>query len=124
MNEILLYVGASIIFVWGIAHIMPTKGVVEDFKLTDSDKRLILTMEWVAEGITLCFIGVIVFLVTAIGDTSLTVSKVVYISSAAMLIIMAIWTLLTGARTPVVPIKICPAVKTLVALLFVLALLL
>lgn len=123
MNEILLYIGASIIFIWGVAHIIPTKGVVSDFKLTDSNKNLILTMEWVAEGITLCFIGVIVFLVTAFSDASYAGSKIIYISSASMLIVMAVWTLLTGARTTIVPIKFCPVVKTLVALLIIISLL-
>jgi len=32
-----------------------------------------------------------------------------------------VWTALTGARTSVVPIKICPFVKTIVAILFIVA---
>jgi hypothetical protein len=35
-----------------------------------------------------------------------------------MLIVMAILTGFTGARTSIVPIKICPFVKTVVAILF------
>jgi hypothetical protein len=41
----------------------------------------------------------------------------VYRALAVMLIIMAAWTLMTGARTSIIPIKICPAVKTICAVL-------
>ncbi len=124
MREVLFLSGASIIFIWGIAHIIPTGSVVRSFNLVEVDKRRILTMEWVAEGISLCFIGVMVFLETVLGDKPVSSTQIVYISSASVLILMAVWTLLTGARTSVLPIKICPAVKTLTALLWIIALLL
>lgn len=75
-------------------------------------------MEWVAEGLALCFIGLLVLLVTIWGEAENPVSAIVYRASALMLVIMAGWTLLTGARTSIVPIKICPIVKTTVAILF------
>jgi hypothetical protein len=31
MNELLLYIGSSIIIIWGIAHIIPTKATVRVF---------------------------------------------------------------------------------------------
>ncbi|MFC2122275.1 hypothetical protein ACFLRP_01150 [Bacteroidota bacterium] len=117
--DILLYIGSVIIFIWGIAHIIPTKSVVEGFGKISEDNTKIITMEWAAEGITLCFIGLLVLLVTAIGGSQNPVSALVYRISAGMLIVMAVWTSLTGARTSVVPIKICPFVKTAVAILFV-----
>lgn len=118
--DILLYVGSAIIFVWGIAHIIPTRSVVKGFGEISEDNTKIITMEWAAEGITLCFIGVLVLLVTAIGGSQSAVSALVYRISAGMLVVMAVWTALTGARTSVIPIKICPFVKTAVAILFVL----
>jgi len=118
--DILLYVGSAIIFVWGIAHIVPTRSVVKGFGEISEDNTKIITMEWAAEGITLCFIGVLVLLVTAIGGSQGAVSALVYRISAGMLVVMAVWTALTGARTSVIPIKICPFVKTAVAILFVL----
>jgi hypothetical protein len=118
--DILLYVGSAIIFVWGIAHIIPTRSVVKGFGEISEDNTKIITMEWAAEGITLCFIGVLVLLVTAIGGSQGAVSALVYRISAGMLVVMAVWTALTGARTSVIPIKICPFVKTAVAILFVL----
>ena len=52
------------------------------------------------------------------GGSQNPVSLNVYRISAVMLIVMAGLTLLTGARTSIVPIKICPLVKTTVAILF------
>ncbi len=66
--DILLYIGSAIIFIWGIAHIIPTKSVVKGFGEISEDNSKIITMEWAAEGITLSFIGLLVFLVTAIGS--------------------------------------------------------
>ena len=120
MNDILLYIGSAVVTVWGIAHIVPTKNVVNGFGTISEDNKRIITMEWVAEGLALCFIGLLVLFVTALGDSQDDASLIVYRASAGMLIVMAIWTALTGARTPIVPIKICPFVKTLVAILFIL----
>ena len=120
MNDILLYIGSAIIIVWGIAHIIPARSVVNGFGQISADNKRIITMEWVAEGLTLCFIGFLVLFVTVLGDSQSDASLIVYRASAGMLIAMAIWTGLTGARTPIISIKVCPFVKTLVAILFVL----
>ena len=50
INEILLYVGSLVVTIWGIAHIIPVKSVVKGFEPTSNDKKLIITMEWIAEG--------------------------------------------------------------------------
>ena len=119
LNDILLYIGSAILIVWGIAHIIPTKSVVNGFGQISEDNKRIITMEWVAEGLTLCFIGLLVLFVTVLGDSQNDVSLIVYRASAAMLIVMAGWTALTGARTKIIPIKLCPFVKTIVAVLFI-----
>lgn len=77
-------------------------------------------MEWVAEGLSLCFIGVLVLFVTLLSGDQNQVSFIVYWASAMMLIIMAGLTAATGAKTSIVAIKICPIVKTSVAILFIL----
>jgi hypothetical protein len=118
LNDILIYVGAGIITIWGIAHIVPTKSVIDGFGQISKDNKRIITMEWIAEGLALCFIGLLVVFITITGGTGNPVSLNVYRASALMLVVMAILTALTGARTSIVPIKICPAVKTVVALLF------
>jgi hypothetical protein len=119
-NEVLLYIGSAVSIVWGIAHLAPTKPVVKGFGEISADNRRIITMEWLAEGFTLIFIGLLVALITALYDYSNTVSILVYRASAGMLVVMAVLTALTGARTKIIPIKICPFVKISVAVLFVL----
>ena len=118
--DILLYVGAGVITLWGIAHIVPIKSVVNGFGQISQDNRRIITMEWVAEGLALCFIGLLVLFVTLWGGSQNSVSIIVYRTSAAMLVVMAILTASTGARTSILPIKICPVVKIAVAILFIL----
>jgi hypothetical protein len=115
----LLYVGSVVILMWGVSHIVPTSGVVEGFEPTTEENRLIIIMEWVAEGLTLCFIGALILYVTLRAGAANPVSVMVYHAAAVMLLIMAVWTGFTGARTSIMPIKICPIVKTAVALLFI-----
>jgi hypothetical protein len=49
ISDILLYVGAGVITLWGIAHIIPTKSVVNGFGQISQDNRRIITMGWVTE---------------------------------------------------------------------------
>jgi hypothetical protein len=60
-----------------------------------------------------------VILTNTLGGTTNEVSRVVFRISAGMLLVMAIWTALTGAKTSNVPTKICPFVLTAVAILLV-----
>ncbi len=117
---IMLYAASAVITLWGVAHIVPTKQVVAGFEPLSEDNRRILTMEWVSEGMTLCFIGVLTLLITALAPASATAASLVYRACAAMLVVMAAWTLATGGRTSVVQFRICPVVKTSVAILFLL----
>lgn len=120
LDDLLLYAGSALIIVWGIAHIVPTRPVVAGFGSLSMDNQRILTMEWVAEGLALSFIGVLALLVTLQSGPANPVATLVYRTCAAMLVLMAGWTLVTGSRTSIVPIKICPFVKTTAALLLVL----
>jgi energy-converting hydrogenase Eha subunit E len=121
MNEALVYAGAAIVILWGIAHIIPTKNIVKGFGAISDDNKKVLAMEAIAEGLTLIFLGLLPILITALGDSQSYTAHIVYIAGAVMLLIMALLTLLTGARTPVIWYKICPAVKTLAAALYILA---
>jgi hypothetical protein len=118
-SKTLLYVGSIVIFLWGVSHIIPTKSVVQGFGPISEENRLLITMEWAAEGLTLCFIGALVLYVTLGAGSANPVSVMVYRASALMLLVMAVWTGVTGARTSIIPIKICPIVKTAVAALFI-----
>ena len=118
--DLMLYVGAGIVILWGIAHIIPTRSVVKGFGEISEDNRRIITMEWVAEGLTLIFIGALVLLVTLQGGPPDPVSTLVIKVCALMLLTMAAWTFVTGGKTAIVPIKICPLVKSTVVVLFLL----
>ncbi|UCG39545.1 MAG: hypothetical protein JSV00_04805 [bacterium] len=121
MGTALLYVGAVIIVAWGVGHHIPTPGIVRGFGPLSEDNRRIITMEWVAEGLTLCFIGLLVLsaLVTA-GPGSRTVVFTAR-ACASMLVVLAILSRLTGGRTSILPMRLCPYVKTVVAVTFLYA---
>lgn len=120
MNEILLYIGSIVIILWGIAHLIPTKPIVSGFGQISEDNKKVLTMELIAEGLTLIFLGVLVLLITLLAGTQSQAASIVYLACAVMLLAMAILTAMTGARTAAIWYKICPAVKTIVAVLFIL----
>lgn len=75
------------------------------------------SMEWLMEGLALCFLGLLVITVTHVGSPLESSAKVVYGLSAVMLIVMAIVSLFTGARTSILPMKVCPVVKLTSAVL-------
>jgi len=120
MADVLLYIGSAAITLWGIAHIVPTRSIVGGFGEISEDNRRIIAMESIAEGLTLCFIGVLVLLVTSLAESQSQAASIVYVACAVMLLLMAIVTAMTGARTSILPYKICPFVKTTVAILFLL----
>lgn len=118
VSDILIYLGSITITLWGIAHIIPTKSIVDGFGSISIDNKRIITMEWIAEGLTMIFIGLLVLLIHILHGSQNPVSIDVYKISAVVLIIMAVLSLFTGARTSIVPMKICPIIKTTVAILF------
>jgi hypothetical protein len=115
LSTLLLALGCGTAITWGIAHIVPTRNVVASFGAISTDNRRILTMEWVGEGLALVFVGLVPLLARAVGSTGDPVVVTVSRASAAMLLAMAAWTALTGSRTAVLPIKLCPVVKTVAA---------
>ncbi len=106
MNRVLIYIGSGFVIPWGIAHIIPTPAVVKGFEPLAPDNRKIITMEWVAEGLAMCFIGVLVLLTAILYGVGDAAATFVYRASAVMLFLMAVWTALTGARTANIPMKI------------------
>ena len=77
-------------------------------------------MEIISEGLTLIFLGVLPLVLTLYVDSAGTPARIVYLGEGGMLLAMALVTLFTGARTPTIWYKLCPAVKTVVAILYVL----
>ncbi len=115
MNEILLYTGAVLPFVWGISHLFPTGSVVAGFGDISVDNKRIITMEWIIEGIALIFIGALVLVVTFI-DAESVVSISVYIVTAICLIALAVVSVFTGFRINFIPFRLCPIIFSTSAL--------
>ena len=119
-NETLVYIGSAIIIAWGVAHVMATGPMVKGFGDISRENRRILAMEIIAEGLTLVFLGVLPLVFTVLSGPQGKPADIVYLACAIMLLVMALLTLLTGARTSQIPYKICPVIKTAVAVLFIL----
>ncbi len=117
--QVLAYIAAALIAVWGIAHAVPTKRVVAGFAPITADNRRVLTQEWLAESLTMWGMAALVVAVTATA-ADMQVTAIVYRVVAGLLVALAVLTALTGARTPVVWFKVCPALlATSAALLLV-----
>ncbi|MBI9043148.1 MAG: hypothetical protein JEZ06_01610 [Anaerolineaceae bacterium] len=118
IGQILLYSGAGVILIWGIAHLVPTKTIVDDFGEISKDNRRIVTAGWIAEGVTMIFVSLQVFFTTFWGDSHLEVS--IYLLSASLLIVLGIISFFTIAKTSILHMKLCPFIKGLAAALIIL----
>lgn len=110
MADILAWGAAVIVFLWGLSHIIPTRDVVAGFGDISPDNRRIITMEWVAEGLSFMFVAVLIAAVTWSSATPSTAEDLVYRICAGFLITIGVWTAMTGARTGVIWFKMCPVV--------------
>ena len=119
VNQILAYIGAGFIAFWGIAHLFPTKNVVADFGDISEDNRNIITMEWIVEGVTLIFIGVLVATVTIVDATS-PVTRAVYWLAVIGLNVLSLVSLFTGFKVNFIPFKLCPVIFTGASILILL----
>lgn len=115
MSAVFLYLAALMLVGWGTAHLFPTRSVVAGFGEISSDNRHILTMEWIIEGVSLIFLGLLVAGVTLTGGGAVAI--LVYWMVAGVLIVLAVISLLTGFKVEFLPFKLCPGIFTLAALL-------
>jgi hypothetical protein len=115
-NVIFLYLGAALTALWGISHLFPTASVVKGFGEISADNRNIITMEWINEGVTLIFIGVLVATVTLIDPFS-AVSRAVFLVAIIGLLVLAVISLLTGFKVHFFTFKLCPVIFTASAVL-------
>jgi uncharacterized membrane protein YwaF len=118
MKKILIYASGILTLLWGIAHLFPTAGVVRGFGDISSDNKLIITMEWIVEGLTLIFLGVLAIVITKT-DTESKLAKNVYILLVGMLFSLAILSLFTGFRVKFLPFKLCPIIFSVSAILII-----
>ena len=117
MNDLLLYLGGALTIVWGTAHLLPTSKVVQGFGPITPDNRLVLTMEWVAEAILLIFTGVLIVVMTARFGASGTATQTAAAVSAAMLLVLAGVSSLTGGRVDFIMYRLCAPIFVLSAAL-------
>lgn len=111
ISSAMLYTASVIVIVWGVAHIaIPTKSIVDGFGPITPDNRRILLMEWLMEGALLIFAGSLVVMVTLLAPEADRLAVVVYRMTAMVLVVMAGISQFTGARTAIVPMKLCPAI--------------
>jgi hypothetical protein len=121
MSAVLAYVGAALVAVWGVAHAAPTRQVLAGFEPVTTDNRRVIKQEWLAEAFTMWGVAAVVIAATAAGGADQGVRAWVYRAAAGLLLALAALTALTGARTPVIWFKICPALLTSAAALLLAA---
>jgi hypothetical protein len=117
LNTVLLYLGAAILFIWGVAHILPTRNVVASFGPLSEDNRINITMEWVAEGLALAFVGVLAALVTSVGGAGDPIGRIVVWAIGGFCVRMGARTCVVGRRGTILPVRLCPLVMAVVACL-------
>ncbi|MFF9058936.1 hypothetical protein ACF09K_09570 [Streptomyces sp. NPDC014882] len=120
MEEVLPYVAAGLVGLWGISHAIPTRSVVAGFGEISVDNRRVLVQEWLAEAVTMWSLATLIVVVTAVGGGTSTADWS-YRVVAGTLLVLAVLTALTGARTEVVWFKICPVLLTVSAVLLLVA---
>jgi hypothetical protein len=59
MSNVLALVAATLTITWGTAHLFPTRSVVRGFGDIGVENERVITMEWILEGVTLIFVGVL-----------------------------------------------------------------
>ncbi len=111
IQHFFLYLGAALPSLWGIAHLVATKSVVKGFGRITLDNQRIITMEWIVEGVSLIFIGLLVAIVTFIDPVS-AVSKAAYTLSMIGLAALAIVSVFTGYKVNFIACKLCPFIFT------------
>ncbi len=99
---------------------IPTRQVVAGFGDIGSDNRRVITMEWVAEALSFWFVAILVVAVAA-SSAAEPAAPLVYRLSAGFLLVVGVWTSMTGARTGVIWFKLCPVIMSISAGLLIAA---
>jgi hypothetical protein len=118
IDDYLFLAGGLIAAAWGIAHLIPTRAIVKMFGTISEENRRVLAMSWIAEGVALIVIGVVVCLTVAVAGTENGATRVVTWSAAFAMFTFVIVTLFTGFKTSIIPIKACAFVDGVAGLLF------
>jgi len=120
VNQVLLYVGSGLLALWGLAHVFATRGAVEGFGDLSADNARILAMEWINEGATLVFLGLLTAAVTFVGPIGSRMARTVFVLVSVALNVLSGISLFTGFRVRFLPYKLCPAIFTGASILILL----
>jgi hypothetical protein len=110
-GNFLFYLAALLLVGWGVAHLFPTRNVVKGFGDISLDNQRVITMEWINEGATLIFIGLLTAAVTIVDPVSM-VARTVYWLAIIMLNALSIISLFTGFKVHFLPYRLCPIIFT------------
>ena len=119
LGLILRVVGSVVLLLWGLIHLVPIRSILHGFGRIPTESRRIFIMTWVNEGLSLCFVGALVGLITYYGILGRAFENTLVLAASGYLLATAAVSLFTGARNPSVWLKLCPVVKILVAGLFI-----
>jgi len=117
MRFITITISATLLLALGIFHMFITESILATFGSLSFDSKQILLMEWILEGITLIFIGVLLMLVTYSDKANTLTSRLVYTISSITLFSMAILSLFTRFNTSLPIFKFCPFLFSFSAIL-------
>jgi CHASE2 domain-containing sensor protein len=102
--------GGLLTIIWGIAHLIPTEKVIKGFGNITADNIRIIRMEWINEGLTLIFMGLLTIICTILNNSENRVIKAVYFLTFSMLLAMSVLSLNTGFKINFLPFKLCPLI--------------
>jgi hypothetical protein len=122
-DQVLFYLAGLLCIFWGVFHLVPTRNVVNGFGEISQDNKQVITMEWLVEGVSLVFIGILVTAVTW-ADPANTISRILYWIVVLELNILSVVSLFTGFKINFLPYKLCPLIFTGSSILIILGLLL
>lgn len=111
MSTILLYISSFFLTTWGITHLFPTINVVKGFGAISADNKNIIAIEWINEGATLIFLGILILMIT-LADPAQVISRLVFLCVFGFLNILSLISLFTGFRVNFLPYKLCPVIFT------------
>jgi hypothetical protein len=107
IRKTLIITGCALNIVWGTMHLVNTAPVVRKFGALSVENGHVITMEWINEGATLLFIGILVLLVTIFSKENNRSLKIVYFVSGMMMFALAIISFFTGFNIDFLPYKLC-----------------
>lgn len=116
IRDILLLLGAILVISCGSIHIFLTKSIINGFDKMSEENKQITLMEWIVEGLTLYFIGILVLIITFSGLSEEFVSKVFFGASFILLLIMTILSLMTVVHVRTGDLTLKPNIKKITSI--------